>query len=125
MKIKRIILLIGILVIIVLSFVVGRVSLKIQNIKQEYTTAEIIRLTTEFVKSNKSWPKSWEDLKIYNQDIKNMVKYNFNIDINNCDTFDIIKSIEPNSGVYLTYPHSMLDMEILSNEILTLKNKSN
>jgi hypothetical protein len=88
------------------------------ELKSEYTTAEIIRDVTTFVETHKGqWPRSWEELG--HGDVSEFVKMDFAVSIDEllADPNRIHSAIIPVTGRYHTFPHATRNLNYLREQI--------
>ena len=78
-----------------------------QRIGAEYTTAGVIRETTDFVTHQGKWPTGWDDLPNGNR-ARRYVQMRFDVNVDELirDPKLIHKTIVPVTGDYHIYPHA-------------------
>jgi hypothetical protein len=79
-----------------------------RRLKVEYTTAAVIRDTTDFVELHKGqWPTSWDDLP-NGERARQLVQMRFDVNIDELirDPRLIQTTIVPVTGEYHIYPHA-------------------
>jgi hypothetical protein len=86
-----------------------------RQIKSEYTTADVIRDVTKYVKKhNGQWPKDWSDIP-NGHDARRYVRMDFDVRIEKLinEPELIYTTIEPHSGRYYSYPDADLRLDYL------------
>ena len=115
------------LIIIFLACILGFGILEFKRwedrIKGEYLTADMIRITTQYVEDHQgNWPKSWKDLN-QGPKVDKSVQMDFSISseeiVRNKEL--IYRAILPVKGNYIMYPHAKEQLEYLFEEIRKMK----
>lgn len=105
----------GIAIIWIATKIYGRFA----QMKSEYTTAQTIRVTDEYVQKTHKWPASWKDLGPDREKGSDYVKMQFNVDVEKLtQNLDLLKlTITPLENHYYTYPHSDYDFRQLQQSL--------
>ncbi len=114
--ILRILILIGSLLLITISFVAWSLTPKLRNLKSEYGTSDVIRATETFVIEHPGrWPRSWSDIGMKDQSA--LTKINLNLNPSTAAKEEVLASIQPFNGKYYTFPHSRSMLENLYSDL--------
>ena len=96
-----------------------------QRLRAEYTTAQVIRDTTDFVElHNGQWPASWDDLPTGDH-ARQLVQMRFDVDIDELirNPQLIHTTIVPVSGEYHIYPHAERQLNELRDVLIRYHGK--
>lgn len=105
---------VGVVVGLAVGFAVGYVFWGVKNyvdaIFPEYDAAQVISDVTDFVRENRRWPKSGDDL---DRPPLEGVTVDWSLDLASADRHDVLTSIIPSTRAYRTYPHADGDLDFL------------